>query len=80
MSHFFPAVTQLRYLVAVALHARESWGINFTSVEPFNEPITAYWSAEGTQEGVRLCASASVSVRARACVRASVRLWPVQML
>jgi hypothetical protein len=68
----FPEVTQLRYLVAVASHARESWGINFTSVEPFNEPITAYWSAEGTQEGVRLCVCPCVRARVRACVCASV--------
>jgi galactan endo-1,6-beta-galactosidase len=41
-----------RYLATVARHARDHWGIAFTSVEPFNEPSTVGgWHAEGTQEG-----------------------------
>ena len=39
------------YLVAVAKQARDVWGIPFTSIEPFNEATTAYWHANGKQEG-----------------------------
>ena len=39
------------YLATVAEVAREKWGVAFTSVEPFNEPIAPYWHANGTQEG-----------------------------
>jgi glycosyl hydrolase family 30 len=41
-----------RHLATVAHQARDRWGIEFTSVEPFNEPSTlGGWHAEGTQEG-----------------------------
>jgi len=39
------------YLATVAKHARDSWGVAFDSVEPFNEPLGNWWSASGTQEG-----------------------------
>ncbi len=39
------------YLAAVAQVARDRWGIRFTSVEPFNEPMSPYWHSRGTQEG-----------------------------
>ena len=39
------------YLATVAKTAKEKWGVAFTSVEPFNEPIAPYWHANGTQEG-----------------------------
>ena len=39
------------YLASIAKVARDSWGIDFRTVEPFNEPKTAYWSATGNQEG-----------------------------
>jgi galactan endo-1,6-beta-galactosidase len=39
------------YLAAVAKIAQSNWGIHFQSVDPFNEPSTAYWNADGTQEG-----------------------------
>jgi galactan endo-1,6-beta-galactosidase len=40
------------YLATVAKRARDSWGINFQSVDPFNEPYTNYWSGKtGKQEG-----------------------------
>jgi galactan endo-1,6-beta-galactosidase len=41
------------YLAAIAQHAGANWGVNFTSVEAFNEPSSAWWNAEGTQEGCR---------------------------
>ncbi len=39
------------YLATIAQHARDDWGITFTSVEPFNEPTANWWKAAGTQEG-----------------------------
>jgi galactan endo-1,6-beta-galactosidase len=39
------------YLATIAQYARTNWGVNFTSVEAFNEPISTWWNAEGTQEG-----------------------------
>lgn len=40
-----------RYLVDVCLHYKEAYGLEFTSLEPFNEPCTDYWSQNGSQEG-----------------------------
>lgn len=40
-----------RYLATIAAQAPHQWGIRFTSVEPFNEPASSYWSAGGRQEG-----------------------------
>jgi galactan endo-1,6-beta-galactosidase len=42
------------YLSAIARHARDGWGITFNSVEPFNEPISSWWHANGNQEGCRV--------------------------
>ncbi len=39
------------YLATVAKYASDHWGIQFNSVEPFNEPIANWWNANGTQEG-----------------------------
>lgn len=40
-----------RYLIDVCLHYRNSFGIQFKTLEPFNEPETEYWQAGGGQEG-----------------------------
>ncbi len=50
------------YLAAIARVARDKWGIHFQSVEPFNEPRTAYWSAAGNQEGCHFEISSQDSV------------------
>lgn len=39
------------YLAEVARHSRDHWGINFSSVEPFNEPSAGWWKYPGRQEG-----------------------------
>lgn len=39
------------YLAAIAARAKTKWGVAFTSVEPFNEPISGYWTENGKQEG-----------------------------
>ena len=38
-------------LAEIAAHAKRSWNVTFSSVEPFNEPISDWWNARGTQEG-----------------------------
>ncbi len=40
-----------QYLVDVCLHYKEEYGIEFASLEPFNEPMTDYWYQNGGQEG-----------------------------
>ncbi len=40
-----------RYLVDVCLHYRQEYGIEFRTLEPFNEPMTDYWRQNGGQEG-----------------------------
>ena len=39
-----------RYVAIVAKYAHDNWGVNFTSVDPFNEP-TFNWMWNGNQEG-----------------------------
>lgn len=39
------------YLIDVCLHYKEAYGIEFKTLEPFNEPQTRYWNYEGSQEG-----------------------------
>lgn len=39
------------YLVEVCKHYKEEYGIEFRTLEPFNEPMTSYWGANGGQEG-----------------------------
>lgn len=39
------------YLVDVCKHYKEEYGIEFRTLEPFNEPNTNYWPASGSQEG-----------------------------
>ncbi len=39
------------YLVDVCKFYKDSFNIEFKTLEPFNEPVTNYWSANGGQEG-----------------------------
>ena len=39
------------YMAAVAAHAKAQWNVSFSSVEAFNEPASAWWTARGSQEG-----------------------------
>lgn len=39
------------YLVDVCRHYKERYGLEFRTLDPFNEPETNYWSANGSQEG-----------------------------
>ncbi len=40
-----------QYLIDVCRHFRDSLGITFRTLEPFNEPYTNYWNRSGSQEG-----------------------------
>lgn len=39
------------YLIEVCLHYKNEYGIEFKTLEPFNEPQTSYWNYMGSQEG-----------------------------
>ncbi|MFF8903449.1 glycoside hydrolase [Streptomyces olivaceoviridis] len=50
------------HLAAVALYARQHWGVDFATVEAFNEPSSSWWTATGTQEGCHIDADVQASV------------------
>ena len=39
------------YLASIARRAKDRWGVAFTTIEAFNEPISGYWTQTGKQEG-----------------------------
>lgn len=39
------------YLVDVCKHYKDEYGIEFKTLEPFNESVTGFWYANGSQEG-----------------------------
>ena len=49
------------YLVDVCKFYKDSFGIEFKSLEPFNEPVTNYWAANGGQEGCHFSTSAQIA-------------------
>lgn len=40
-----------RYLIDCCLYYKKVHGIEFHTLEPFNEPMTDYWNCNGSQEG-----------------------------
>lgn len=50
------------FLAAIAKHAARNWGVNFESVEAFNEPASNWWKSTGTQEGCHFDAAMQVPV------------------
>lgn len=48
------------YLVDVCRHYRDTYGIEFKTLEPFNEPVTDYWYANGSQEGCHVSTEAQI--------------------
>ncbi|MFJ9346840.1 beta-1,6-galactanase [Streptomyces sp. NPDC101237] len=50
------------HLAAVALYAKNNWGVNFATVEAFNEPSSSWWTATGTQEGCHIDATVQAAV------------------
>ncbi|KAH8812902.1 glycoside hydrolase superfamily [Xylogone sp. PMI_703] len=51
------------YLATIAKYAKDNWGLTFTSVEPFNEPVSNWWNGQtGTQEGCHFGVSTQAKV------------------
>ncbi|GAV45575.1 glycoside hydrolase [Streptomyces acidiscabies] len=50
------------HLAAVALYAKNNWGVNFATVDPFNEPSSNWWTATGTQEGCHIDSTVQAAV------------------
>lgn len=50
-----------KYLVDVCVHMRDTYGIEFHSLEPFNEPTTDYWRRSGVQEGCHFSPASQVA-------------------
>ncbi|MDW5324375.1 glycoside hydrolase [Plantactinospora sp. KLBMP9567] len=52
------------HLAVTARYARDRWGVTFRTVDPFNEPSSNWWRADGTQEGCHIDATTQRSVLA----------------
>ena len=50
-----------RYLVDVCVHMKEAYGIEFATLDPFNEPVTDYWHASGSQEGCHVSTESQIA-------------------
>lgn len=50
------------HLATTARRARDQWGVNFRTVDPFNEPSSNWWKADGKQEGCHIDATTQRSV------------------
>ncbi len=50
------------YLVDVCKHYKEQYGIEFKTLDPFNEPNTNYWYAGGSQEGCHFDFSSQIAL------------------
>ena len=50
------------YLVDVCRHYKEQYGIEFKTLDPFNEPNTNYWYAGGSQEGCHFDFSSQIAL------------------
>ena len=49
------------YLVDVCKHYKEAYGIEFKTLEPFNESATSYWYQNGSQEGCHFDYSSQIA-------------------
>ncbi len=50
------------YLIDVCKHYKEAYGIEFKTIEPFNESTSSYWGYLGSQEGCHFDASSQIKV------------------
>ncbi|MCL1821649.1 MAG: hypothetical protein FWG22_02380 [Prolixibacteraceae bacterium] len=50
------------YLVDVCKHYKERYGIEFTTLEPFNESLSDYWYYRGSQEGCHFDMKAQIEI------------------
>ncbi len=51
-----------KYLVDVCKHYKEQYGIEFSTLDPFNEPVTDYWYQNGGQEGCHFSVEAQIEM------------------
>ena len=49
------------YLVAVCKHYHDEYGIDFKTLEPFNESVTGFWYQSGVQEGCHFDTSSQIA-------------------
>ena len=50
------------YLIDVCRHFKSAYNIEFKTLEPFNEPNTNYWSANGGQEGCHFDVASQINL------------------
>lgn len=50
------------YMIEVCKHIKNTYGIEFKTLEPFNEPNTNFWRANGTQEGCHFDPASQVNL------------------
>ncbi len=50
------------YLIEVCKHIKSTYGIEFKTLDPFNEPNTNYWGANGGQEGCHFDPASQVNL------------------
>lgn len=50
------------YMVQIARHFHDTWGIPLTTLEPFNEPGSSWWTSSGSQEGMYTSNSAQNAI------------------
>lgn len=50
------------YLIEVCKHYKEVYGIEFKTLEPFNESTSSYWGYKGSQEGCHFDAASQIKV------------------
>ncbi|MCD8302910.1 MAG: glycoside hydrolase [Prevotellaceae bacterium] len=50
------------FLVDVCTHFEEEYGIHFSTLDPFNEPMTDYWYQNGSQEGCHFSVDSQIEM------------------
>lgn len=50
-----------QYLVDVCMFYRDSFNIEFRTLDAFNEPVTSYWGANGGQEGCHFSTTTQIA-------------------
>lgn len=68
------------YLASIALEAKNSFGITFSSVEPFNEPYSDWWVSTGTQVCDNFWATLYYFLKFLDFCRARTQIFQVQYL
>ncbi len=50
-----------QYLVDVCVQYKQQYGIEFATLDPFNEPVTDYWYRNGSQEGCHFATESQIA-------------------